>query len=97
MSTKRQRFTKEFKKESVEYLINSGKRLTEVSHNLGIRHDLLSRWRKEYFQDGKDAFPGKGNQTPEQAELTSLKKELADVRMERDILKKAMAIFSKDQ
>ena len=95
MGNKRRKYTKEFKKESVEYLIRSGKPASKVAAELGIRQELLSRWRREYDQHEDKAFPGNGN--PVEAELAKLRKELEDVKMERDILKKAVSIFSKDQ
>ena len=95
MNEKRRKYTKEFKKDSVELLIRSGKTASKIASELGIRHDLLSRWKKEYEAHEEKAFPGQGN--PIEAELFRLKKELANVKMERDILKKAVTIFSKEQ
>ena len=95
MGAKRRKYTREFKKESVEFLLRSGKTASKVASELGIRQDLLSRWKREYEEHEEKAFPGQGN--PIEAELAALKRELADVKMERDILKKAVSIFSKDQ
>jgi transposase len=93
MGTARRKYDKQFKKESVEYLKKVGKTITEVAAELGIRRDLLSRWQKEYDEHQEKAFPGNGN--PVEAELFQLRKKLAGVEEERDILKKALAIFSK--
>lgn len=93
MSEKRRKYTKEFKKDAVEQLLRSGKTASKIAAELGIRYDLLSRWKKEYDAHDEKAFPGQGN--PIEAELFRLKK--AHVKMERDILKKAVTIFSKDQ
>lgn len=95
MGNTRRKYTKEFKKESVDYLLRSGKKVSEVASELGLRSEILNRWRREYEQHEEKAFPGQGN--PVEAELAKLRKELADVKMERDILKKAVSIFSKDQ
>ncbi len=95
MGDKRRKYTKQFKKESVEFLLRSGKAASKISAELGIRNELLSRWKREYEEHEEKAFPGQGN--PIEAELVALKRELADVKMERDILKKAVSIFSKDQ
>ena len=95
MGNTRRKYTKEFKKESVDYLLRSGKKVREVASELGIRSELLNRWRRESEQHEEKAFPGQGN--PVEAELAKLRRELADVKMERDILKKAVSIFSKDQ
>jgi transposase len=93
MGTARRKYDKQFKKESVEYLKKVGKTITEVAAELGIRRDLLSRWQKEYDEHQEKAFPENGN--PVEAELFQLRKKLAGVEEERDILKKALAIFSK--
>ena len=93
MGHQRRKYDKQFKKESVEYLKKSGKTITEVATELGIERDILSRWKKEYNEHQEKAFPGNGN--PIEAELFQLRRKLADVEEERDILKKALAIFSK--
>ena len=93
MSKTRRDYTKEFKTESVEYLIHSGKTARKIAAELGISNELLSRWKREYNEHKEKAFPGNGN--PIEKELFQLRKEFADVKEERDILKKALAIFSK--
>lgn len=97
MTSKRRKYDKEFKIQAVKLLLDSGKMQQEICDELGIRHDLLSRWKKEYLKNHGNSFPGKGNQTPEVAEIARLKKENAHLKTERDILKKALAIFSKNQ
>lgn len=97
MSVKRRKYTKEFKTESVEYLLKSNKPMTEVSESLGIDYWLLSKWKKAYLNGGKKAFAGKPDITPEQAEIKRLKQALEDAEMEKAILKKAMAIFSRKE
>jgi transposase len=62
---------------------------------LGISTNVLSRWKRQLTDDPAFAFPGKGHLKPADEELRSLKKELRDVTEERDILKKALAIFSR--
>ena len=70
--------------------------VTEIAQELGVRAELIYRWRREFTQDPSLSFSGNGNKqlTPEAKELVRLKRELADVTMERDILKKAVGIFS---
>jgi len=97
MSTTRRKYTKEFKTESVEYLLKSGKKMTEVSDSLGVDYWSLSKWKKAYLNEGKKAFAGKPDMTPEQAEIKRLKQALEDSEMEKAILKKAMAIFSRKE
>ena len=89
-------FDKEFKLMTVE-LCNSGKSSNEVSKELGIRPDLVRRWRREFDTKRSGSFTGHGNPglTPEQREISSLKRQLQEAELERDILKKAVSIFSK--
>lgn len=91
----RRKFTKEFKEEALRLVMEGGKRAKDVGENLGIRPDLISRWKHDVRTKGTEAFPGKGKRSPKDEEFHQLQKELADVRMERDILKKAVAIFSR--
>jgi transposase len=69
--------------------------LAAVARDLGIHENLLWKWKQNYLADGDSAFPGKGKLKPEDEELRRLKRELADAREERDILKKALAVFSR--
>jgi len=75
----------------------SGKSPKSIADELGIRDELIRRWRREYEKYGGGSFSGHGsaNMTPEQKEIAKLKKELKDAQIEREILKKAISIFSK--
>jgi transposase len=97
METNRRQYSEEFKKEAVEYSLASEKSVKEVSRDLGISYHNLDRWRTQYRKRGEMAFPGHGKQklTAQEEENQRLKKELADIQIERDILKKALAIFTK--
>jgi transposase len=90
-------YTKEFKMEAGELVQTSGKSMSQVAQELGVSDSSLSRWCREFGAYGAQAFPGSGHQVPEQEEVRRLKRELEVVRMERDILKKAAAIFSHPQ
>jgi transposase len=68
----------------------------EVERRLGIGQGVLSRWKRQLAHDGQQAFPGKGHLKPEDEDLRRLKRENERLRRERDILKKAVAIFSED-
>ena len=94
MSTRR-KFDKQFKIDAVNLLLSSGKKICEIADDLGIHQALLSRWKRELDDTTKKAFTGQGN--PRDEELARLKKEVAELRMERDILKKAMAISLKTE
>ena len=93
---KRRKYDREFKVEAVKLVIGEGGSGAEVARNLGIHENLLSKWREKYIQDTAHAFPGKGRLKPAEEELRRMKRALADVTQERDILKKALAIFSKE-
>ena len=71
--------------------------MRDVAENLGIAVDLLYQWRRQFRDKGEIAFPGQGNLalTPDQKRIRELEKKLKDTEMEREILKKAMAIFSR--
>ena len=94
---KRRSYTEEFKKDAVELSFNSDKTIKEIAEDLGISYGNLTRWRREYKQKGDLAFPGNGNQklSPEQQKIKELEDKLKEAKLERDILKKAVAIFSK--
>ena len=79
-------------------LSKSREDLKELAKELDVRVELIYRWRREYLEKKTGSFPGNGKpkQTPEEAEIARLKKELRDAQMERDILKKAVSIFSKN-
>ena len=84
----RRRFTPEFKRQAVQ-LLNAGQRpAAEIARELGIPRNRLYKWQKEVAAHG-GAFPGSGRQAEPAAELARLKRELARVTEERDILKKA--------
>lgn len=89
------KYDKEFKLNAIKLYRESGKRCCEIAQNLGIPKSTLYAWVIEYKKDGENSFPGSGILKPSNEELYRLKKQLADVTMERDILKKAVAIFSK--
>jgi transposase len=95
LGEQRRTYTKEFKIEAVRLVTEGGHKPSEVARDLGIHECLLGRWRKEIEQGRTGAFPGKGKLRPEQEELRRLQRELARVTEEREILKKALAIFSK--
>ena len=97
MEGNRRQYSEEFKKDAVGHSITSEKSVEEVAGDLGIAHSNLRRWRTQYGKNGELAFPRNGKQrpTPQEEEIRRLKKELDEVKQERDILKKALAIFTK--
>lgn len=96
MVSKRRRFTREFKIETVRLLTGSDQPVVEVAEDMEIHPNTLYKWVRQYGDNPEDAFPGKGKQASDAAELSRLRRENQRLRMERDILKKAMVIFSSD-
>jgi len=92
----RRKYDREFKTEAVKLVTERGTPIAEAARNLGIHENLLYKWKKQYLEDTAAAFPGKGHLKPQDEELRQLSRKLADVEQERDILKKALAIFSKE-
>ena len=90
-------YTREFKQEAVRLVQTSGKSIAQIARELGISDSAIHTWRKELAEHGEEAFPGKGHQTAIEEENRRLKKELERVQQERDILKKVVSIFSRDQ
>jgi len=86
-------FTKEFKLEAVQLVKTSTKPLAQIARDLGIADSTLHHWRQLFAEQGEQAFPGSGHQTA----VRRLKREVETLRQERDILKKALGIFSRSQ
>lgn len=97
MQKKTKTYTKEFRLEAVQLVQASGKSQAQIARDLGVADSTLSHWCKQMTEHGSDAFPGKGHQTPQEEEIRHLKRELEVVRQERDVLKKAIGIFSQHQ
>lgn len=92
----RRRFTKEFKTEAVELALRSEKTMRKIAGDLGIRVELLYRWKGNYLAHKDHVFPGSGHlHDPEEERVRRLEGELRSTQDERDILKKALAIFSR--
>ena len=91
-------YTKEFKQEAVRLAQELDQTVIGVAQDLGISASALHRWIRESKADGQAAFPGHGKQvlTPEQVEIKRLQRELDITRQERDVLKKAVAFFARD-
>lgn len=96
MAETRRNYTREFKEDAVRLLESGTKSGREIEEDLGVGRGMIYRWRRqleEQHKAGIRAFPGHGN--PRDEELVRLRRELADVSEERDILRKAVAIFSR--
>ncbi len=98
MGRARRHYDEEFKRNAVDLCHTSGKSISEIAEDLGISCSMLARWKREQEEYKDSAFPGLGKarrRTDLEEENRRLKKGLAIVQEERDILKKAVAIFSK--
>jgi len=95
MADDRRTYTREYKLEVLELLKNSGKPQAQLERDLGLGAGNISRWKKELATEGQEAFPGKGHLAPEAERIRQLEREVMVLRQERDILKKALGIFSK--
>jgi transposase len=92
----RRKFSREFKLEAVKMVQERGVAVSQAARDLDLNENMLRRWIKELSEDPQDAFPGLGTMKPEQAEIARLQKEVAKLKTERDILKKAAAYFAKE-
>ena len=92
----RRTFSREYKLEAVRLVRDRGVSIAQAAWDLGVHENVLRKWVKDRDADPKQAFPGQGQMKPEQAELERLRREVAKLKAERDILKKAAAYFAKD-
>ena len=96
MEKRKRRYTKEFKLEAIRLYESGSKSMRQIEEDLGITAGLLNKWRAWYRSDGPQGFVGSGHQNELETELRRLKRENEVLRQERDILKKALVVFSKD-
>jgi transposase len=93
----RRSFDREFKISAVKLVLDSGKSVKSIAAELGISDNTLFNWKRKYHEDSKNSFPGKGHMKPEEEELRKKDREITRLKMERDILKKAIAYFAKEK
>lgn len=94
-SSKRRRFDKQFKLDAVRLVTEGGKKASEVARDLGVDPNTISNWKREFGSHGGNAFPGNGRLMPQDEELRRLHREVATLREENQILKKAIGYFTK--
>ena len=92
----RKRYTKEFKLDAIRLVTEHGCSKADAAWRMGINANMLGRWVKEYEADEGQAFRGNGRLTPKQEELRRLRAENRQLKLEREILKKATAFFAKE-
>jgi transposase len=92
----RRNFNAEFKREAVRLVLERGVTAAQAARDLDLHPNVLRKWVKDAKAHGTGAFPGRGKQRPDDAEIARLRRELEKTKAERDILKKAIAFFAKD-
>jgi transposase len=92
----RRKFSREFKIEAVKLVTERGVAVAQACRDLDLAESVLRRWMREAAATPTTAFPGNGQQRAELAEIAALKKEVARLRAEHDILKKAAAFFARE-
>ena len=95
LGRRRRAVTPEFKREAMTLVAEHGHPTAQVARELGLPPNLLQRWTQEVARDPVAAFPGKGRRTPHDEELARLKRDLARVTQERDLLKRVAAYCAK--
>jgi transposase len=94
MKKSRRKFDSEFKRQAAKMVTNDGKSCRAVERDLGLGEGIVYRWVREAKEDAHNCFLGSGNVKPSSADVSQLLKENEHLRRQRDILKKALAIFS---
>ena len=95
--SKNRRYTDEFKREVLAMAASGEKSISQLARDLGINANLIYRWRQRYQVDKETAQLRPSYERELEAENRRLRRELAVARQERDVLKKAIQIFSQDQ
>ena len=92
----RRKFSRGFRVEAVKPVAERGVSVAQAARDLDVAESVLRRWMRELTAAPTAAFPGNGQMRADQAEIAALKKEVARLRAERDILKKATAFFARE-
>ena len=91
----RKKYEQQFKIDAVSMVVNGERTVASVARDLGLDPNVLHRWKRELNSEKIEAFPGKGRLGPQEEELRRLRRELEQAKEDREILKKALAFFSK--
>ena len=92
----RRKFSREFKLEAERLVKEPGVAVTQAARDLDLHENVLRKWVRDLSMDPQHAFPGHGQMKPEQQEIDRLRKEVAKLKAERDILKKAAAFLARE-
>ena len=96
MGNIRSKFGAKFKPEAVRQAMQPGNAVATVAQDLGVHESVLRRWIKEFGSGPADKAAERPVKNAQSQEIERLKRELARVKMERDIIKKALGYFAKD-
>jgi len=90
----RKKYSKEFKLDAVSLVLEQEYSKSEAARSLGINPNMLGRWVKEFSSDDPQSFRGNGKLSPEQEQIRDLKKQVKQLELEKEILKKATVFFA---
>jgi len=94
---KRKKHPEEFKREAVRLLENRGERtVADVAASLGVAENMLHAWKRKFGSAAEQVRRERGGETPED-ELKRLRREVTQLKQERDVLKKSVAVFARDR
>lgn len=93
---RRRKFSREFKLEAVELVTERGVAVAQAAKDLDVHENVLRKWVRELREEPEEAFSGNGKQKAQDVEIARLRKEVAKLKIERDILKIAAAYFAKE-
>ena len=96
MTNKRKQYSKQFKIAAVKLVTTQGYKVSEAARSLGIQEGILRRWKEQLTAEDTHAFPGNGKMSPEKEELIRHRQENKQLKMEKEILKKAAAFLAKE-
>ena len=96
MTNKRKQYSKQFKIDAVKRVTEQGYKVSEAARSLGIHEGILRRWKEQLTAEDRHVFPGNGKMNPEKEELIRLRQENKQLKMEKEILKKAAAFLAKE-
>ena len=98
MPKPRKSYSKEEKLEIVKLSLADNESIKSISSRFEVSETTIYSWRNKYLKNGDNSFPGKGNKMMSDSErkIYELEQELRETRLERDILKKAVGIFSRN-
>ena len=94
--SRRKKYSKEFKLDAVSLVLDQSYSRAEAARSLGLNSNMLGRWVSEHQTDGGQSFRGNGKLTPEQEEIRKLRSQVKNLKMEKEILKKATVFFAKE-